>query len=82
MRTSHLDRVRFIFNHACTHPPTDYWAYLDHAQRFNLKRLRAFAAEGIDLAFPTQTIHLANDEKRQLALRMLNDTARNGNGEH
>ena len=31
------------------------------------------AMEGIDFAFPSQSVYLANDEKRQLALRMLNE---------
>lgn len=38
--------------------PADYWAYLDHAQRFNLKLIRGFAAAGIQFAYPTRTIHL------------------------
>jgi MscS family membrane protein len=50
---------------------------MEHSQLFNLKLLRAFEAEGIDFAFPTRTIRLANDDKRQLSLRMLDD-AKNG----
>jgi MscS family membrane protein len=30
----------------------------------NLQIMERFNAEGIDFAFPTQTVHLANDEKR------------------
>jgi len=53
------------------HPPA-YWDYLAFTQKVNMEILERFNAEGIDFAFPTQTVYLANDEKRQLALRMLN----------
>jgi len=52
------------------HPPK-YWDFLAFSQDFNLKVMRAFEEEGIEFAFPTQTLYLANDERRQLALRML-----------
>ena len=52
------------------HPP-EYWDFCAFSQQFNLKLMRAFEEEGIEFAFPTQTLYLANDEKRQLALRML-----------
>jgi MscS family membrane protein len=47
------------------HPP-DYWKYLDHATWINTQIMERFNAEGIDFAFPTQTLHLASDEKRPL----------------
>ena len=53
------------------HPP-EYWDFLAFNQKVNMEIFRRFNAEGIEFAFPTQTIYLANDEKRQLALRMLN----------
>jgi MscS family membrane protein len=53
--------------------PPDYWQYLEHAQRFNLMLFRAFEQADIDFAFPTQTIHLANDDKRQLRIEGLGD---------
>jgi MscS family membrane protein len=49
------------------HPP-DYWEYLDHATWVNTQIVERFNAEGIDFAFPTQTLHLAGDEKRPLDL--------------
>lgn len=52
------------------HPP-DYWKYMQLSELVNLQILKRFNAEGIDFAFPTQTIHLANDNKRQLALNLL-----------
>jgi MscS family membrane protein len=33
--------------------------------------MRRFEAEGIDFAFPTQTVYVANDDKRQLKLQMM-----------
>jgi len=52
------------------HPP-DYWNFLAFSQAFNLKLMRAYEEEGIEFAFPTQTLYLANDDRRQLAVRML-----------
>jgi MscS family membrane protein len=52
------------------HPP-EYWDFLAFSEAFNMKLMRAYEEEGIEFAFPTQTLYLANDEKRQLALRML-----------
>ena len=45
------------------HPPV-YWEYLEHAHWINLQIIERFNAEGIDFAFPTQTLHMAGDEKR------------------
>ncbi len=55
-----------------------FFTYLDHAQLVNLKLFNAFAAAGIDFAFPTQTIYLANDDKRQLAVRILESPSQGG----
>ena len=52
------------------HPPK-YWDYCAFSQGFNLRLMRAFEEEGIEFAFPSQTVYLANDDKRQLSLRML-----------
>jgi MscS family membrane protein len=52
------------------HPP-DYWAYQAWLQRTCLEIMRQFKAEGIDFAFPSQTVYVANDEKRQIKLQML-----------
>ncbi len=54
------------------HPP-EYWDFLAFSQKVNMKIMRAFEEEGIEFAFPTQTIYLANDDQRQLALRMLGE---------
>jgi MscS family membrane protein len=51
--------------------PPAWWDYLDHAQRFNLRLLEEFERAGIEFAFPTRTLYLAGDRKRELALRIL-----------
>jgi MscS family membrane protein len=53
--------------------PPDYWKFMEFSESFNFRLLRAFEAEGIEFAFPTRTMYLANDDRRQLALRMLGD---------
>jgi MscS family membrane protein len=47
------------------HPP-DYWDYMAFTEKVNMEIIRRFNAEGIDFAFPTQTLHLAGDPKRPL----------------
>lgn len=54
------------------HPP-NYWDYQAWLQRICLQILQRFNAEGIDFAFPTQTLHLASDDKRGLQMQILND---------
>jgi MscS family membrane protein len=51
--------------------PADYWAMQEWQQRTCLEILRNFNAEGIDFAFPSRTLYLANDDNRQLKLKML-----------
>lgn len=38
--------------------PADYWAFMDFSERINQELLEHFTAEGIDFAFPTQTVQL------------------------
>ena len=51
--------------------PANYWDMQEWLQRTCLEILRRFNDEGIDFAFPSRTIYLANDDKRQLKLKML-----------
>jgi MscS family membrane protein len=51
--------------------PANYWDMQDWLQRTCLEILRRFNSEGIDFAFPSRTTYLANDDKRQLKLKML-----------
>jgi len=47
------------------HPP-DYWSYVAFSEKFNKEVFRRFNEEGIDFAFPTQTVFLAGDPGRPL----------------
>jgi MscS family membrane protein len=49
------------------HPP-EYWDYLEHATWINMHIMERFNVEEIDFAFPTQTLHMAGDEKRPLTV--------------
>jgi MscS family membrane protein len=49
------------------HPP-DHWLALEFAHRVNMQIMERFNAEGIDFAFPSQTLYLAGDSKRPLNL--------------
>lgn len=57
------------------HPPA-YWDFQAWLQRTCLEIAREFSSEGIDFAFPSRTIHLANDAKRQLKVALLNEGTR------
>jgi len=52
------------------HPP-NYWDYQAWLQNICLEIMRRFEAEDIDFAFPSQTVYMANDDKRQLKLMMI-----------
>jgi MscS family membrane protein len=52
------------------HPP-NYWDYQVWLQKICLEIMRRFEAEDIDFAFPSRTIYVANDDKRQLKLKMI-----------
>lgn len=47
---------------------TDYWSYMAYGEWFNLELLKRFNAEGIEMAYPTQTLFLAGDTNRPLNL--------------
>jgi len=51
--------------------PANYWDMQEWQQRTCLEILRKFNDEDIDFAFPSRTLYLANDEKRQLKLKMM-----------
>lgn len=63
------------------HPP-DYWAYMEFTEKFNKELFRRFHEEGIDFAFPTQTLYLAGDSSRPLNIGIndKNDTPLNSKG--
>ncbi|MHC4874760.1 MAG: mechanosensitive ion channel family protein [Planctomycetota bacterium] len=47
--------------------PPEYWNYLDLAQRINLELMKRYEEEGIEFAFPTQTLYLAGDPETKNA---------------
>ena len=51
--------------------PANYWDMQEWLQRTCLEILRRFNDAGIDFAFPSHTSYLANDNKRQLKLKIL-----------
>lgn len=51
--------------------PGDYWGYQAWLEKTCLMIMRGFEAEEIEFAFPTSTLYLANDDNRQLKLKML-----------
>jgi len=52
------------------HPP-NYWDFQEWLEKTCLEIMRRFEAENIDFAFPSRTLYMANDDKRQLKLMML-----------
>ena len=56
------------------HPP-DFFSYLQFSERVNFELLHRFNAEGIEFAFPTQTVFLAGDPKRALSITTVAGTA-------
>ena len=52
------------------HPP-EYWDFQAWLQQTCLEILGRFESAGIDFAFPSRTLYLANEDKRQLKLQLL-----------
>lgn len=50
--------------------PPDFWGFFEHSEKVNLRIIEEFEKAGIDFAFPTQTLHLAADPKRELVMRL------------
>lgn len=57
------------------HPP-NYWDFLEFNQRFLQSLFERYAEEGIDFAFPSQTVYLAGDEKRPLEIGLRSSSGR------
>jgi MscS family membrane protein len=55
------------------HPP-NYWEYMAYTERFNKEVFRRLSEEGIEFAFPTQTLYLAGDPSRPLTFGVKNET--------
>jgi len=54
-------------------PDRGFFTQMAHAHIVNIKLLRAFEEAGIEFAFPTQTLYLAGDPKRKLAVEMVRE---------
>ena len=52
------------------HPP-EWWDFQAWLQKTCLEILQQFDSAGIDFAFPSQTLYLANEDKRQLKLQLI-----------
>jgi len=52
------------------HPP-DYWDFQEWLQKTCLEIMKRFETENIEFAFPSSTVYMANDDKRQLKLMLL-----------
>lgn len=48
--------------------PPQTWDFLEHANWINVQIMERFAAEGIEFAFPTQTLHLSGDKDHPLTV--------------
>jgi MscS family membrane protein len=48
----------------------DYWGFLDHSEKVNMRLFKAYGEAGIEFAFPTQTVYLAGDPARELRLKL------------
>jgi MscS family membrane protein len=55
------------------HPP-NYWDYMVFTEKFNKEVFRGFDEEGIEFAFPTQTVYLAGDRSRPLTVGIKTET--------
>jgi len=51
-------------------PDRGFFTFMEHAQIVNMKLFSAYGKAGIDFAFPTQTLYIAGDPNRQLAVRL------------
>lgn len=69
MASDHLN-IRLIY---WFHPPTDWWGFMEHAQRVNLRVMEELTRLGVNFAFPTQTMVLTNDGDRPLLIRTTRD---------
>ena len=56
--------------------PPVWWDYMEHAHHLNLRIFEELEKAGIEFAFPTQTVYLAGDAKRRLAVEMLGQDLR------
>lgn len=68
MKADSLNIFAYYWYQLTPEPKRDYNGWLAHCQMVNLRIFRRFAEAGIEFAFPTQTLYLASDTKRELAV--------------
>jgi MscS family membrane protein len=49
--------------------PLDWWEYQEWREKTNFEIMRRFEEAGLEFAFPTQTVYLAQDNNRPLAIK-------------
>lgn len=52
--------------------PPDYWGYMEHCEKVNLRILQEFNKANINFAFPTQTIYLNTDSSDLPTVKLQN----------
>jgi potassium efflux system protein len=55
--------------------PPDWWAYMQHTEQVNIRIMEEFGRLGVEFAFPSRTLYLAGDAKREVAVRLLGNQA-------
>jgi potassium efflux system protein len=55
--------------------PPDWWPYMEHSERVNMRIMEEFERLGVEFAFPSRTLYLAGDLRRELAVRLLPEQA-------
>lgn len=55
--------------------PADYWEYMAHAEKVNLRIFEEFERLGVSFAFPSRTVYLANDSARDLRMQLSKEDA-------
>jgi small-conductance mechanosensitive channel len=55
--------------------PVDYWEYMDHAERVNLRIFEEFERMGVSFACPAPTVYLAHESARDRRMRHSSEDA-------
>ena len=48
------------------HFPPNHWKFMEHAEGINVKIIRQLSESGIEFAFPTQTLHLSEENNNTI----------------
>lgn len=61
LNTDNLN-IQIAYWYAINRSGNDWWSYLKHGERVNLRIMQAFNNAGIAFAFPTRTVHVVNEK--------------------